>query len=304
MSVNIQFGPAKRSKPIQDSSTEFILEYSSEMQESFRLFFDYNKTYDLIAKKQKMSVEPEKNIAIDLAHNHYLKSIYNLQLLKLSLIGDQIIQAIKSKNFLAYALAGRSLLEHVAVWRYFLVEKYAKIFKGTGQEITFEDFQELIALHRRFIYGTRFDWLSWINKDFTGLEAAYSQAAKDKKRKKNKKHQSPEGKSIQVNVLTCVEKLSSNFPKFGVYYDMFCGLVHPNFGSNVFLAGVSAKGGVVIDQSAEIHLGMKLIEETFSELVSLTYGQVNELTKSHFSMLLGEPPPNTFAIDFSKRSNS
>ena len=103
-----------------------------------------------------------------------------------------------------------------------------------------------------------------------------------------------------MNVLTCVEKNSSDFPKYGVYYEMFCDLVHPNLGSNIFLAGISAKEELVINSSAETHLGMKLIEETFGDLISLTYGQVNELSKSHFSMLVGEPPPKFLTADFSK----
>tara|TARA_B100000315_G_C14362568_1_gene489120 strand:- start:11 stop:487 length:477 start_codon:yes stop_codon:yes gene_type:complete len=135
---------------------KFILDYSSKMQEEFKLFFGHNQLYELVAKKQKMSFKPKEK-EIDSAHNHYLKVIYNVQLLKLALVGDQIIQAVKSKNFLSYALAGRSLLEHIAVWRYFLVEQYAKVFSD-GQEITFEDFQKLIAMHTRFLYGTKFDW--------------------------------------------------------------------------------------------------------------------------------------------------
>ena len=265
------------------------------MQEDFKIFFAQNQFYDLIAKKQKMSIDPD-TCDIDSAHNHYLKVLYNVQLLKLALIGDQIIQAVKSKNFLSYCLAGRALLEQVAVWRYFLVEKYAKIIRS-GQEITFEDFIKLIDLHKKFLYGTRFDWLKWLDKDFAGLENVYRQAVSDKK---DKKYLASDKKDISVNVLTCVEKMSSGLPRFGVYYEMFCDLVHPNFGSNIFLAGISSKGEIAIDESAEIQLGVKLIEETFGELIALTYGQINELTKNHFSMLVGVPPPNFLTVEFSK----
>jgi hypothetical protein len=111
------------------SDIEYILDYSLAMQEDFKKFFIQNKFYDQVVKKQRMAIEPNVK-DIDLAHNHYLKVIYNVQLLKLSLIGDQIIQSVKSKNFLSYGLAGRSLLEQIAVWRYFLVEKYSKFFKS------------------------------------------------------------------------------------------------------------------------------------------------------------------------------
>jgi len=275
------------------SDIEYILDYSLAMQEDFKKFFIQNKFYDQVVKKQRMAIEPNVK-DIDLAHNHYLKVIYNVQLLKLSLIGDQIIQSVKSKNFLSYALAGRSLLEQIAVWRYFLVEKYSKFFKS-GKEITFEDFLEIISIHKKFLYGTRFDWLKWIGKDFDALNITYQNALSAKKDKKNTPHNK---ENISVNVLTCVEKISVIHPQFGVYYEMFCDLVHPNFGSNIFLAGINANGEVEIDASAKIQLGMKLIEETFGKLIFLTYGQINELTKSHFSMLLGEPSPNFLTVDF------
>jgi len=266
------------------TDTEYISKYSSKMQDEFKKFVTQNKFYKFVANKQKMSIEPLTR-EIDLAHNHYVNVIYNIQLLKLALIGDQVIQAVTSHNFLSYALAGRSLIEHVAVWRYFLVEKYSKVLRS-GHEISFEDFHSLIDIHKKFLYGARFDWFKWLGKDFSGLEMAYLTSVSDKK---NKKNSTTDKQIISVNVLTCIEKMSSELPKFGVYYEMFCDLVHPNFGSNIFLAGISSKEGIVIDANAEIQLGVKLIEETFGELVGLTYGNINELTKSHFSFLIGVP---------------
>jgi hypothetical protein len=277
------------------SDLEYISTYSSKMQDEFKKFVIQNKFYELIANKQKMSIEPVTR-EIDLAHNHYVNVIYNIQLLKLALIGDQLTQAVKSKNFLSYALAGRSLLEHIAVWRYFLVEKYAKVIRS-GQEISFEDFHSLIDIHKNFLYGARFDWFKWLGNDFSGLESAYLHSVSDKK---NKKNSAVVKQNISINVLTCIEKMSSTLPKFGIYYEMFCDLVHPNFGSNIFLGGISSSDGIVLDTTAETQLGVKLIEATFGELISLTYGHVNELTKSHFSFLIGVPLPKFLAVDFSK----
>lgn len=276
------------------TDVEYISMYSFNMQEEFKKFVNQKNLYELIANKQKIPIEPSTS-EIDLAHNHYLRVIYNIQLLKLALIGDQLTHAVKSKNFLSYALAGRSMLEHVAVWRYFLVEKYAKIVRP-GQEISFDDFKSLIELHKKFLYGTRFDWSSWLGQDRTGLESAYLQSIIDKK---NKKNNLADQKNISVNVLACVEKISRENPKFGVYYEMFCDLVHPNLGSNIFLASVSPNKGITLDATADIQLSVKLIEETFSDLFRLTYGWVNELTKSHFSFLIGDSLPNYLIIDHS-----
>jgi hypothetical protein len=281
------------------SDIKFIIEYSSKMQADFKKFFIQNQFYEYIAKNQKLSFEPMTD-DIDLAHDHYLKVIYNIQLLKLAFNGDLIIQAVKSKNFLFYAQGGRSLLEQVALWRYFLVNQYLPTFHK-GQEITIQDSLKLIEIHKQFLHGTRFDWTKWLEKDYEGLDEAFLQYLKDKKdKKKNKDKQNVTSNPLvlQVNAQTCVEKMSEHNPRFGVYYSMFCELVHPNFGSNIFLCGMSSKGVISIDESEKIQLGMKLIEETFGELINLTYGKVSELSKDHFSMLICEPQPDFLTYDF------
>ncbi len=273
----------------------FILAYTPDFQREFTKFFSQKQLYEFIAEKQKIPLEPPSRDA-DLAHNHYIKVIYNTQLLKFASLGDLLLHAIKHNNYLSYGLAGRSLIEHVAVWRYYLVEKYSKLIIA-GKEVSFEDMLELIRLDEQFLFGTKFDWLQWLNKDYGTLENAYRQSIQDKK---NKKPSEAPSKYKPVNVLTCVEKFAAALPKFGVFYDMFCDFVHPNFGSNIFLYSVSTEQQVAIDQSCEIQIGQKLIEETFAELMLLTYGQLNELTKSRFSVLLGEEPPKFIFRKFSE----
>ena len=263
----------------------FILAYTPDFQREFKKFFAQKQLYEFIAEKQKIPLEPPSKEA-DLAHNHYIKVIYNTQLLKFASLGDLLIHAIKHNNYLSYGLAGRALIEHVAAWRYYLVEKYSKLIIA-GKELSFEDMLELIRLDEQFLFGTKFDWPQWLNQDYAALENTYRQSLQDKK---NKKTPEAPSKHKPVNVLTCVEKLATALPKFGVFYDMFCDLVHPNIGTNFILYSISREGSIAIDRSCEIQIGQKLIEDTFGDLMLLTYGQVNELTKSHFSALLGEEP--------------
>jgi hypothetical protein len=138
-----------------------------------------------------------------------------------------------------------------------------------------------------------------LEQDYAALENAYQQSLQNKKNKKPPKLPS---KHKPANVLTCVEKMAAeparihsggagsgptaarslfavtrraqrlanifclkvrNLPKFGVFYDMFCDLVHPNIGSNILLYSISKEGSVTIDRSREIQIGRKIIEETF-----------------------------------------
>lgn len=282
------------------NNNEVLSEYCEEMRVKLDLFQKHAQTYAFVAKKQVLPVEPDTK-DIDEAHDHYLKTIYNLQLKKLSTLGCVIVEAAKFGNAMNYSLACRSLLEHVAVWHYFLVHRYAPLFPNNqmSDDEYFDAFRGLVRAHREFLYGSRFDWQLWLSDDKTALERVYLDRLSEKKRKSKKKTSSPEIEAMKsVNVLTCIEKLSASDPMFGVNYEMFCDMVHPNIGSNIFLCGLSQSGVISVDEKSHINLGIKFIERSFEALADLTYGRVNELTKSHFSFLVCESPPPSFAIKF------
>ncbi len=269
----------------------YINRFNKDFQRVFKQFIAQKSAYELIVNKLRMPHKPPSREA-DVAHNHFLKLIYNHYLIKLVLNGNLIIHSVKESNYIAYALAGRSLIEHVAVWRYYLVEKYAPIF-SSAKVIDFEEMLALIKMHKKHLYGTSFDWGRWLKKDYSGLENDYLSKIKGKK---NKQFNKESRENAQVNVLTCVEKSAKIEPKIGVYYDMFCDLVHPNFGSNILLFSISNENEIVIDNQASQRIGDKLIEETFKDLFLITYGQINELTKSLFSMFLGEEGLPSFVM--------
>ena len=49
----------------------FVIAYEKHFQEEFARFFAQKQLYELIAEKQKISLEPPSREA-DLAHNHYI----------------------------------------------------------------------------------------------------------------------------------------------------------------------------------------------------------------------------------------
>jgi|GEM_PF-2716333 len=276
---------------------EFIAKYPPTFQREFAKFFAQKQFCEFVAERQKIPLDPPSKEA-DVAHNHFIKVIYNTQLLKFASLGDLLIHAIKHRNFLSYGLAGRSLIEHVAVWYYYLTREYPPILVA-GREVFFEDILKLIKVDKRFLFGTKFNWSEWLKSDHSALEAAYLRAVQDKK--KRTPPQASSGQPVApINVVTCVEKVAATLPKFGVFYDMFCDLVHPNLGSNILLYSISPQGVIGIDQSPDLQIGEKLIESTFKDLLVLTYYQVNELTKSHFSLLLGEQAPPAIVLKLSE----
>ena len=97
-----------------------------------KMFSGHTATYTHIIERQRMRLDPPKFAPIDEAHDHYVKVIRCTQLQKLSALGNGLIRAIEGDEFLAYGLMGRSLLEHISVWRYFLVNEYSKVIASTG----------------------------------------------------------------------------------------------------------------------------------------------------------------------------
>jgi hypothetical protein len=267
-----------------------ILGYSDAFTARLKTFSGHTAAYTRIIERQHLRLDPPKFAPIDEAHNHYMKVIYNTQLQKISALGNGLIRAIEGDEFLVYGLMGRSLLEHISVWRYFLVNEYSKIITSTGMD-DFERGLALIEIHKRFLFGTKFDWSTWLSGGNAAdtLESAYLNSLNTKAGKYK-----PIIKSVQVG--ECVRAISSQLPKYGVYYDLFCDFVHPNVGSNLLGYSISSEGVLELVKEGDIILGRKLIEETFPHLADLTFGQVSELTKSHFSMLWGEPPPQFIEI--------
>lgn len=276
-------------------SSDQLISYTQESRDSFAKLDKIVELYLLVSSKQTSPIEPETKMA-DEAHDHYIKAIYNIQLRKLAKLGGLITSSVLNKDPLAYSLAGRSLLENIATWRYFLVSKYAKVFPNNDMtdDEYFESLEKLIQISRHFIFGTRFDWDTWLAGDSAALEENYLSELKMKKKK-----QSPAANVDRVNavnVLTCIQKLSEELPSFGTNYELFCDMIHPNVGSNMFICGITRDGKVSLDEMADIHLGEKFIDRTLKTLLDLTFGQVNELTKSHFSMLICSAPPNSLEL--------
>jgi hypothetical protein len=67
---------------------------------------------------------------------------------------------------LIYALCGRALLETTATLRYYLMQEYRPLLDAAAGSV---DLKKLLAVDDRHLRGTRFDWESFIFRDYAKL---------------------------------------------------------------------------------------------------------------------------------------
>ncbi|MBI4838438.1 MAG: hypothetical protein HY806_04720 [Nitrospirae bacterium] len=170
-------------------------------------------------------------------------SIYS----KISIVTSGLISSINNKDFLSYALLGRSLIEHTAVIRYYhnLIVKNIQepVKKGDISEV---EIKKLIEILDKHIKCHRFDWDTYLKGDFEKLTEKYE----------------IENYKSQVNVKTCVAKWAEEQSEIKVLYDLFCDLVHPNIGST-FLIMKGGNGSIVFGGDEGHPIGIDIFYHTF-----------------------------------------
>jgi hypothetical protein len=97
-------------------------------------------------------------------HNMYARSLVTCYVSKVADLSDGILHAAQSSNFLLYALSGRALIETTASLRWHMLTQYKPLFdKGISD---LQGMQRLIDIDDRHLRGTRFNWESFLRKDY------------------------------------------------------------------------------------------------------------------------------------------
>lgn len=197
-------------------------------------------------------VWPPKHNDIRELFNDYLDLIWGAYTQKISLITSGLISSINNKDFLSYALLGRSLIEHTAVIRYYhnLIVKNIQesVKRGAVSEV---EIKKLIEILDKHIRGHRFDWDTYFKGDFEKLTKEYK----------------IEDYKSQVNVKTCLDKWVEEQPEIKVLYDLFCDLVHPNIGST-FLVMKGGNGSIIFGGNEGHSIGIDVFYHTFVGLAA------------------------------------
>ena len=103
---------------------------------------------------------------------------------------------------MTYALSGRSLVESVAILRYYISPRYKPLLDKKA--LTSTDMSLLLETDDQHLRGGRFDWEAFFDRRYDELTKSAARALADK-RKKSKERVKTESFPTQTNVLTGIE---------------------------------------------------------------------------------------------------
>lgn len=210
-------------------------------------------------------------------HNVYARNLITCYVSKFAQLSEAVLESVENKRYLVYALAGRSLIEHTATLRYYMLFKYKPLFEDGS--LTTSDLKHLIDIDDCHLRGGRFNWEAFFFKRYKQLKNdAVSQLAK---KKTKQKHLVQGIVAEQVNVLTCIEKWAEVTSEVLIAYNLFCDLVHPNIGSS-FLVASTDGNDLYFTPSKGKCVGVDIFEQSFPILISITQKPFGE----HLEMLM------------------
>lgn len=199
-------------------------------------------------------------------HNNYARNLITCYVSKFSDLSDAILFSIEKENYLVYALAGRALIETTATLRYYVIHQYKPLFdKGSLSD---EDILSLIKIDDCHLRGSRFDWESFLLKNYSKMKEDAVRQLDDKKARR--KHIIDGIINKQFNVTTCIEKWAEQTPEVLIAYNLFCDLVHPNIGSS-FLVASTSNSGLYFSRFKGVLVGKGIFEQSFPILLSVTH---------------------------------
>ena len=143
----------------------------------------------------------------------------------------------------------------------------------------------LITIDDQHLRGGRFDWESFVTKQYPKLWQDAVQTNKAKASKEPKKGRADCNSSavpVAANVMTCIDKWATTSPGVQVVYDLFCDMVHPNIGSAFFVASVRSDAIYFTKNKGE-SVGRQIFEHSFPMLLSATQKPFGEF----LAMLMG-----------------
>jgi len=196
------------------------------------------------------------------------------------------IESINQKNYLVAALCGRSIIESTATLRYYNKECKRKIrfsaenHRPDNDEFDLKMINSVLQILEQHMRGSRFDW----SKFFTSDKKTFVHELVEKAKSQNKSQEFPES----LPIIRLLESWSKDAPELRLFYDFFSDLVHPNFGSNLLLMGVS-ENTTQIGGDTNKSIGKKICAESVMLLTPCIKEASLQLGESVLLSCLGDP---------------
>ena len=195
------------------------------------------------------------------AFNGYIDFALAIYHSKLFQLFRAIVKSIEDQDYLIYAQSGRAVLENTATIRYYARHQDFAVASGAWNKSSMTDpiLRKANETLDRFIRGNRFSWDAFMEGRLNDLSKTPHQD-----------HLS------QINSNTCLQKWFKDQPNLETLYDLFCDLVHPNFGSNLLVLGTTEKGLLAGGEASE-SISIFIVAPTMAGLIG-TYKEFEKVT--------------------------
>lgn len=212
-----------------------------------------------MAEKTNTAWNPQAVMDPMALHNMYARSLVDAYAAKFSQLSRAVVAAVRSEQYLVFALAGRALIETTATLRYYVEKEYKTLMDL--DHLGAKEMSALIALDDKHLRGGRFDWPSFLAGRYEDMAAEAVRELETKKQKNVPKYVPPNLVAEQRNVYTCIEHWAREQPRVLVVYNLFCELVHPNVGSN-FLIAFEHGGEVRFGGHLGVSIGARVMQQS------------------------------------------
>lgn len=249
-------------------TNEFKSYCKDDVKDLIKIFEDSIPVLEQMSVNKTVAWAPEQP-SLKHLHNHYVDILVAVYTAKHTAFSKNIATSLNRFDYLGYALNARCIIESIATLKYYLKAKYLPLFQLQSVNL-----REMIKIHDQHLRGTRFDWDTFISKDFSRM--AQDVVQKIKKKKDKIRETTNRIQNQQTNVMTCLESWAETAPVMMILYDLLCEMIHPNLGST-FLVSSLKEGQLLFGSRQGTPAAHSLFEITWGWLISAGFKEFGEV---------------------------
>src|SRR5436853_7400967 len=160
-------------------TTVFSQEVRARAGDASRQFLQATENFVAVCREFSMKHEPiwlvepgSKAEPFPTLFNRYVDFLHALYLHKFAALAESLIESVNRGDYLSYALIGRTMIEHTATLRYYWEERLVPVIQSASKRggLTSKEERAVIDSLDQHLRGSRFDWLSFVLKDYQRLK--------------------------------------------------------------------------------------------------------------------------------------
>jgi hypothetical protein len=211
---------------------------------------EYSKKFFESSKEIESIFDPNKLNVVDVHERQlmYASALLSVSSIKQASLSQSIIEFINKSGYISFCLLLRASIELIALQYYYYCKMKIIFDKMIARGVYDKsDLIELTEIQDKFLRGSRFDWA-----EFLGGHPNIEAISSDKKILRR-----------QVNIMTCIDKLSKDERTIRYLYDLLSDVAHPSMGSNLSIMSVKYSGVIEFNYRNHDSIGKSIFRFAF-----------------------------------------